>query len=186
MVKRATTKPQPSKPVKDMVSLTNGWDSAVAVDPTPQKSYQVIATEATAAGTKRVLNKLDGCDNLWKNDEKNQVAANVGFITGGIPVLAFLSLLAVIENAALNPFKRAVGYRNKGCEESGSDESDSDESGSDASGDASDSDASSEDPDESDSDQSHPDESDSDESNSDESHPDHSESDTESESDSNC
>ena len=108
MVKRATK-------YFSQDTLVNG--KIVKVDSNPGKPYSEIAAETNSTAAKRVLQKLDGCDKVWNNDEKNQVAANVGFVTAGLPVLAFLSLLTVLENAALKPLKRAFGYKNKGCDE---------------------------------------------------------------------
>ena len=75
---------------------------------------QVMA-EAHSSAVSRTLTWLDPCFKLWLPIEQDKVAANTGYATGAIPTVLLLSALNILENAAVKPLQRIVGYKGMRC-----------------------------------------------------------------------
>ena len=75
---------------------------SVDVSKNYNKPHSAVITEAYGSGAKKILMALDKCNKVWTDDEKNHVAANVGLLLGGAPLIALGSLTS----AATSPFSR--------------------------------------------------------------------------------
>ena len=98
--------------------------------------YSQLVGECYASGTSRILKWLDPCNNVWLPQEQDIVSANVGCTTGIVPTMVFLSTLNVLENAAIKPLKRLLGYKGMRCKKQNKKENPDDSNGSDSDGDA--------------------------------------------------
>ena len=77
--------------------------------------HAIVAGEANGSLFKKVLKKLDKCHYVWTNQEMNKVSEGAGLISATLPVIAFTTLGSILNNAALKPLSRLVGFKGLRC-----------------------------------------------------------------------
>ena len=77
--------------------------------------HAIVAGEANGSLFKKVLKKLDKCHYVWTNQEMNKVSEGAGLISATLPVMAFTTLGSILNNAALKPLSRLVGFKGLRC-----------------------------------------------------------------------
>ena len=82
----------------------------VDVSKNDNKPHSAVITEAYGSGARKILMGLDKCNKVWTDDEINNVAANVGLLLGGAPLIALRSLTVILNNAAAKPLARLVSF----------------------------------------------------------------------------
>ena len=75
----------------------------------------VVAGEANGSFVRKVLKKIDKCDFVWTNTDKNNVSKNIGLISGSIPVILIGSIGSILNSALIKPLGRVIGFKGIRC-----------------------------------------------------------------------
>ena len=75
----------------------------------------VVTGEANGSFVRKVLKKIDTCDFVWTNTDKNNVSKNIGLISGSIPIILIGSIGSILNSALIKPLGRVIGFKGIRC-----------------------------------------------------------------------
>ena len=78
-------------------------------------AHAIVTGEANGSFVKKVLKTIDKCNYVWTNEEMKNVSEGAGLISGTLPIIVFTTIGTMLNNAALKPLGRAVGFKGLRC-----------------------------------------------------------------------